>query len=131
MTSEAPTKVYVARQPIFTGEMAVYGYELLFRADLASCFRTDTPDAASMQVLHDSAFLFGLDALTGDSHAFMNFTRHTLVQGYGDLLPRDRLVIELLKEVEADDDVLETCRQLKQRGYRLALGDFAPGDERR
>ncbi|MEA2642328.1 MAG: hypothetical protein QOF51_3722 [Chloroflexota bacterium] len=119
-------QVYVARQPIFTGQMAVHGYELLFRDELANCFRSNNPDAASMQVLHDSAFLFGLDALTGGSKAFIKFTRHTLAHGYGELLPRESLVVELLPEIEADDEVLESCRRLKQLGYQLALDDFQP-----
>ena len=33
-------------------------------------------------------------------------------------------VVEILEDVEPEPDVLEACRDLKQKGYLLALDDF-------
>jgi EAL and modified HD-GYP domain-containing signal transduction protein len=41
-----------------------------------------------------------------------------------ELLPHNRIVIELLETVEIDEVVIERCRQLKALGFRLALDDF-------
>lgn len=40
------------------------------------------------------------------------------------MLPRDRVVIEILETVRVDDEAIEACRRLKSAGYLLALDDF-------
>jgi len=45
-------------------------------------------------------------------------------------LPPDRVVVEILETVAADEPVLAACRRLKSAGYRIALDDFVPGDAR-
>ncbi|MEA2640336.1 MAG: hypothetical protein QOF51_1730 [Chloroflexota bacterium] len=120
-------QAYVARQPIFSDQRALYGYELLFRAGLENCFRSSDPDAASLQVLDDSAFFFGLETLIGTKKAFVNFTRDTLVGGYAEILSSSQLVVEILEDVALDAEVLQACRDLRAARYPLALDDFTPG----
>jgi EAL and modified HD-GYP domain-containing signal transduction protein len=43
------------------------------------------------------------------------------------LLPHAAAVYELREDVEVDDTVIEACRDLHARGYRLALDDFVAG----
>ncbi len=122
--------VFVARQPIFDRRRQVYGYELLFRSGLTNAFEaaaTD-PDRASVKLIADSFLGFGLGRITGGKRAFINFTRDTLVKGYATLLPRELIVVEILENVEGDDEVLEACRDLKRRGYLIALDDFLCDD---
>jgi EAL and modified HD-GYP domain-containing signal transduction protein len=39
-------------------------------------------------------------------------------------LPNDRVIVEILEDVPADDEVVASCRELRRRGYTLALDDF-------
>src|SRR5581483_1582263 len=81
-------------------------------------------DAASHVVVNNTLHVFGLDDLARNQPVFVNFTRTLLVDGTALLAPPDRLVVEILEAVEPDDQVIEACRDLKQRGYLLALDDY-------
>jgi c-di-GMP-related signal transduction protein len=127
-TEQAQTEVFVARQPIFDRHRQVYAYELLFRSGLKNAFGGMDPDRASIKVIADSFLRFGLQRLTGGKRAFINFTRDTLVKGYATLLPKDSIVVEILEDVEQDPEVFDACRELKQRGYLIALDDVICDD---
>ncbi|MFZ3215587.1 MAG: HDOD domain-containing protein [Candidatus Acidiferrales bacterium] len=114
---------FLARQPIFTSERTVYGYELLFRSGPENCYRADQQDAASASTV-DSILLFGIERLTPGCRAFLNCTRDFLIRDFATMLPKDRVVIEILETVPMDEEVYEACRRLKQAGYLLALDDF-------
>jgi c-di-GMP-related signal transduction protein len=114
---------YIARQPIFTEQKGVMGYELLFRGGLDNFFSGSDSDMASRAVV-DNLFLMGVDVLTAGSRAFINFTRHLLVNDFGLLLPRQRVVVEVLESIEPDGEVLAACQRLKAAGYQLALDDL-------
>lgn len=116
--------LFVARQPIFDRNMRVVAYELLFRSGMENFFNHGNADEASSRVIDGGLLGFGLDRLTAGKKAFFNFTRRVLVKGVYALLPPDRVVVELLEEIEADPDVLAVCDDLKHRGFTLALDDF-------
>ena len=89
---------YVARQPIFDREQAVFGYELLFRDGVENAFTGTDTDAASRSTL-DSSLLMGLEVLCDGRRAFINCTRTTLVEGLVRLMPPQSTVIEVLEDV--------------------------------
>ena len=120
-------KRFVARQPIFDTKMKIYGYELLFRAGLEPYFRCDDPDLATSSVVVDGFLLFGMKTLTGGRRAFVNFTRNLLINDYAKVLPPEQVVVEILESVVPDEQVVAACRDLRARGYMLALDDFAFG----
>src|SRR3954453_7801600 len=112
--AEMPRRnVYVARQPIFDNSAKVYGYELLYRSGLDNRFGLVDGELASLSVLSDSAFVFGLEELAGTGRAFVNFTRSSLVNEFARLLPPERLVVEILEEAQADEEVRSACKRLK------------------
>jgi EAL and modified HD-GYP domain-containing signal transduction protein len=116
---------FVARQPIFDRKLGVFAYELLFRSGPDSCFPANTDiDYASSRTVSDVVSLIGLDTIVRGKRAFLNVSRHVLVNDLAMALPRNRVVIELLETVEPDDEVLAACRRLKKAGYLLALDDF-------
>jgi c-di-GMP-related signal transduction protein len=123
-----PDEVYVARQPIHTRSVGVVGYELLFRDSAgASGFPTtalQSGDSATAQVLQTSLLTIGLDELTGGKRAFVNFPRASLLAASTTELPSDRLVVEVLEDVTPDSDTVEACRQLRERGFKVALDDY-------
>jgi c-di-GMP-related signal transduction protein len=114
---------FLARQPIFNGHRIVIGYELLFRSSLENFFPNAQPDVAAASTA-DNLFLFGVEQLTRGRRAFLNCTRDFIVCGYPALLPKDRVVLEVLEDAEIDDELIGACRQLKKAGYMIALDDF-------
>jgi c-di-GMP-related signal transduction protein len=119
---------YVARQPILDLRGHVHGYELLFRAGPASLEFSEDGDAATRTVL-DSSVVFGLERLTGGLPMFLNCTLDALMGGLVKVLPPEQTVLELLETLQPDAALVKACKDLKRRGYRLALDDFvwSPG----
>lgn len=112
----------IGRQPIFDRQRRVFAYELLFRGDLGN------GTLASNQVILDALLQFGLPRVVGDRKAFINFTRDNLLEGTASLLPKERVVIEILEDVEVDDALVAAVRGLRETGYTIALDDFAYHD---
>lgn len=116
--------VLFARQPIFHRDLSIAGYELLFREteeSLAAPARFD-PDMATNEVLLSAFTEQTIQDVCAGKPAFINMTRERL-RGPMPFAP-DHVVLELLETVVWDSDLEHELRQLKQRGYRLALDDF-------
>jgi c-di-GMP-related signal transduction protein len=120
-----PCTRYIARQPILNREQNTHAYELLFRSGPDNFFHSDDPDAATRDTI-DFSLLFGSTALTGGRPAFINCTRNVLLSDVITLMPRDRVVIEVLEDVIADEETLAACDRLRRSGYFIALDDFVP-----
>ncbi|MDY0191252.1 MAG: HDOD domain-containing protein [Desulfuromonas sp.] len=123
--------VFIGRQPIFDRNIKVYAYELLYRHGFVSHAVIDDDDAASGTVLVNLLLEIGLDNLVGRHKAFCNFTRGFLLQEKDLSFAADRLVVEVLESVEADDNILDAVRGYKQRGHMIALDDFEYREELR
>ncbi len=124
-------KFFVARQPIFTAQMRVWGYELLFRhgEDMEEAVFTDG-DQATTQLIADG-YNLAVRGMRQGAKALVNFPRSILVGEVPYVLPADQCVVEILETVRPEPEVLEACRELKRRGYALALDDYEgePGFE--
>jgi c-di-GMP-related signal transduction protein len=116
---------YIARQPILDREQNTHGYELLFRSGPETFFQCDDPDLATCDII-DLFLLWGPSALTGGHPAFINCTRNVLLRNVITLLPRDRVVVEVLEDVVADDATIAACDRLRRAGYLIALDDYIP-----
>lgn len=121
---QGATRVFVARQPIFDKRKKVIAYELLFRSGLDNSAGIIDKTEAAAHVVSNAVLTFGLDTLIAGKKAFLNFTADHLVSGVATLLPREKVVIELLEEVEPTEPVVAAVRHLRKQGYALALDDF-------
>ena len=117
--------VFVARQAIFDRRLKVYGYELLFRSRLDSNSAESADSAASLQVITNSFFSIGMERLLGGAKAFINFPQDLLTDERIFSLPARQTVIEILETVRPEPDLVDACRVLREKGYVLALDDFA------
>ena len=116
--------IFVARQPIYDRNLAVFAYELLFRrADAASAEFTDG-DHATSEVILNAFTVIGLNELVGEVPAFINMTRNLLVREGGIPFPVDRVVLEVLEDIEPDAQLVSALRELSRQGYRISLDDF-------
>lgn len=125
------TTVFVARQPVFTRDLRLYGYELLFRAAEGQQ-RADVvdDDLATGRVLLNTFTVIGLEEVVGRYPALVNVSRDFLIREARDrTLPARRVVLELLESVTAEPAVLEAMDALRADGFTLCLDDFAPSPE--
>lgn len=113
---------YFARQPILKADGEVFGYELLFRSGRESAFRGDG-DLATRTML-DNTVVFGIEKLTPGLPAFINCTLEALTTELVEVLPPDLTVLEILETIEPAPELIQACRNLKERGFRLAMDDF-------
>ena len=118
-----PDEVYVARQPILTEKQKLFGYELLYRSGQGNAYDGTDPSEATSRVIANSYLTIGMERLTGDRLAFINFDRDMLVGGGLGLLPEKPLVVEVLEGTTPDQEVVAACRDLKQSGHLIALDD--------
>lgn len=121
-SSAAIEPVFVARQPIFTRSMQIWGYELLFRhtAQAREAVFSDG-DVATAKVILDGFALAG-KGLPDKVRTFINFSRQLVLDDIPDALPRGQ-VIELLEGIVLDSELLQKCTRLK-KDHLLALDDY-------
>lgn len=123
--------VYVARQPIFNRRRKIVGYELLFRDGTAAFAPDMDGDVATNTVLSNSMFSIGLESLLGGKRAFVNFTQNLLTQKLPLLLPKETVVVEILEDVTPTEELIESCQEMVDQGYTIALDDFTYSDDLR
>ena len=115
---------YAARQPILDKEKKLVGYELLFRDGVDNVFPDIDGDEATSRLIEGSQFNFGLEDLTDNKPAYINFTLDTLQKGYPLLLGKEQVVVEILETIQPGKRLLALVKDLKERGYTLALDDY-------
>jgi EAL and modified HD-GYP domain-containing signal transduction protein len=74
--------------------------------------------------------LLGAESFTEGRRAFINCTRSALCSGVLDTLPKDLVVLEVLEDVPADEEVVRECQRLKAAGYSIALDDIVSASDR-
>lgn len=116
--------VFVARQPIFNTREQIFAYELLFRSGTNNFFDQLDGDYATSKVIVNSFSVLGLEAMTDNKRAFINFTRNLLVDEVATAFPKNSMVVEILENIEPDDEVLSAVKKLREKGYIIALDDF-------
>ncbi len=116
--------IYVARQPIFDQKMNTFAYELLYRRSQNNVYEGTDGSQATAEVINNAFLSMNFEDLTGGTRAFINFNSELLLRGVPLLLPRDKIVVEVLETVEPTEEMVAVCRKLRQEGYLLALDDF-------
>jgi EAL and modified HD-GYP domain-containing signal transduction protein len=115
-------EVFVGRQPIFTADLDVYGYELLFRSHDGGPI--EDFEHATAQVLVNTFMEFGLASLVGRAIPFVNVTRPFLSGEIPLPFAPGTAVLEILETVEVDDATVADVERLVQAGHRFALDDY-------
>lgn len=121
--------MFIARQPIFDRAKEVYGYELLFReTEKASAYSGKSQESSTAVVL-GGLFELGVSKIVGKKKAFVNFSYDSLMSDTILLIDPYTLVIEVLEDVNIDIRLINRLNDLKKKGYRIALDDFAENIE--
>ncbi len=112
------------RQPICDQSLNIVGYELLAQTPPAELDRVSEGSCATAKVVVDALFEMGADHIVGAHPAFINIPREFLIGTHCDVLPKERVVLEILEDVAPDAEVVSSIRRLTEAGYVLALDDF-------
>lgn len=108
--------VFAARAPIFDVHLNVFAYQLAFQGNLQEHFARARQERAQ-----DLTEFLGLADLLGHRRGVIEFDRQLLLERYPLRFAPGKIVIGLRADLEMDAQAVEECRNLKGRGYQLAL----------
>jgi len=128
-TMETTNLAHIGRQPILDRDVKVIGYELLYRDSETATQCIADSDAASASVMANAVLEFGLDTLSQGGLAFFNCAASTWSEDFFELLPKERVVLEVLEDA-LSDQIVDNVRRAKERGYRIALDDVVSLEDR-
>ncbi|ATD55656.1 EAL and HDOD domain-containing protein [Clostridium chauvoei] len=115
--------IFIARQAVYDKNEKTVAYELLYRSSLENKFDSSVnPEDATYKVIQNISS-FGLEKLTNNKRAFVNFPEEVINSNMATLLPKQRTVIEVLETVKPTKEILDNLLFLKRKGYCIALDD--------
>lgn len=129
MPDTATTNIFVGRQPILDRKNGLYAYELLFRSGHVEDAIFNSDVNATARVITTVFNELGLEQSLGDAFGFVNVSEEMLMSETIELLPADKIVIELLETVKPTPQINARARELVGKGFRLALDDVLSLEE--
>jgi len=123
-TDASSQEIYIGRQPILDRQNRLVAYELLYRSGFDNYAFPLNQEVATSEVLVNSFLEIGFDQLVGNYLAFINVPRGLLLGQELFGLPRDKVVLEILEHIEADEESCLALAALRDAGFKLALDDF-------
>ncbi|MDU5109399.1 MAG: EAL domain-containing protein [Clostridium sp.] len=120
--------IFIARQGIYDLNEKVVAYELLYRNSIKNKYDIEIEDEKATYQVIDNISSFGLDVLTENKKAFVNFSEQVIKDNVATLLPKDNVVIEVLETVNPSQEIINKLTSLKELGYSIALDDVVSLD---
>jgi EAL and modified HD-GYP domain-containing signal transduction protein len=119
------SNAYLDRQPIVDSHHRLIGYELFFRhSGEAQTAEIEDGLDAGIKVIANTLVDMGTEWLLKGSLAFINMDRQTLMSNFTDLLPKDKVVIDVPNTIGADPEISARLEELKGLGFRFALDNY-------
>ncbi|MER2511920.1 MAG: HDOD domain-containing protein [Nitrosomonas ureae] len=123
-------EVYLGRLPILDSKQNLVAFELLFRSNQNNGVEVTDNSAASANVIIDTYGQLGIENVIGKRRGFIKVDTKLLMNDVICMLPKKHVVLEILKSVEINDEIIQRCSFLKQKGYQLALSNVVQLDQR-
>lgn len=114
---------FLARQPILNRQENLVAFELLFRSSQTNRAAIINDTQATAEVLLNAFGELGIASVLGAHQGFINVGASLLHSDVIELLPPQKVVLELLETIEINEALVTRCRELKTKGYTLALDD--------
>ena len=114
-------EVYLGRQPILDRDIKIFGYELLFR-DREENFAVikDSIEATARVVMNLLTYM-DFKEIIDNKKGFINVSPEFLEGDFIDLLPENRIVLEISSLDKINKFVLDSISKVKEKGYQVAL----------
>ncbi|MEZ9231109.1 EAL and HDOD domain-containing protein [Vibrio amylolyticus] len=117
--------IFVARQPILNAKRQTLGYELLFRDGENNAFPAHIEsNRATYRLIVENFLAIGTNPSIDRSRCFINFPYLSLINGLPHVLPKEKVVVEVLETAKPDEQLLNAIKTLCEKGYVIALDDF-------
>lgn len=110
-----------ARQPILDTSLQLYAFEFLYRPanDV-----THNEHSITHEVLASSILDLGLNQASNNTLAFINMSYDDLMAAHVEALPSEKIILELLEDIQPDSALITRVSTLKKQGFKFALDDF-------
>lgn len=116
-------EIFLGRQPILDRDQRLVAFELLFRSGNVQSAGVIDDVHATASVIANTLGAMGVKQILGEHLAFINFSAELLLSEVVELLPPDRVVLEILETVQIDEKLNSRLLELKKMGFKLALDD--------
>jgi c-di-GMP phosphodiesterase len=113
--------IFIGRQSILDREENVVAYELLYRNSKANRYGGSDHDSATIDALVNSFTGIGIREVGDHKKCFINFTENLLLNRVPTYISPEYIVVEILENVNLKE-ILNGCKELKSKGYIIALG---------
>ncbi len=117
-------EVYLGRLPILDSKQNLVAFELLFRSEQQDTVTVTNNSAASANVIIHTYRQLGIENVIGKRRGFIKVDAQLLMNDAICMLPKKHVVLEILRNVEINDEIIHRCSFLKQKGYQLALSNI-------
>ena len=125
MSELSNPEVFLGRQPILDQKRKIVAYELLFRSANSLLEGHINDDmAATSAVIINTLSQFGIHNVIGNHLGFINVSASFLLNETLELLPPDRIVLEILEDVPITTPIIQRCKELKELGFKISLNNF-------
>ncbi len=121
--------VYLGRQPIIDSDLNLCAYEVLYR-DSNKQSHISGDRYASASVINSVLNKFGTRSLLGHRKALVKVDEKFLLHDIIFSIPNEFFIFCILESVELNERVIERVKQLKTKGYTLALNDISLNDKK-
>ena len=118
-------EVYLGRLPILDSKQNLVAFELLFRSDQQNNVTVTNNSAASANVIIDTYGQLGIENVIGKRRGFIKVDAQLLMNDAICMLPKKHVVLEILRNVEINQEIIHRCSFLKKQGYQLALSNVS------
>lgn len=125
---------HIGRQAIYNKNLEIIGYELLYRNSNNNFYPASVDeDIATYDLINIAALQSPLSNKVDNQYAFINFTENCILgNAYEKFNSNDikkHIVIELLETINITPNIIEKIKDIKSKGFTLALDDFIYSEE--
>ena len=116
--------IFIGSQNIYDREGKIVACELLYRNSLLNKYDESVSSETASCTIINNIINLGLDIVTGGKIDLINCDDKVLRNDIITILPRDKVVIELLETLRPTEGVIKEIKRLKDFGFKLALDDI-------
>jgi c-di-GMP-related signal transduction protein len=126
MSEQQNHQLFLGRQPILDREQQLFAYELLFRngdISIGNHAAVHDPVQATSTVVANAFTELSICDSLGPYRGFINIDRDFLFSDVIEALPKERVVFEILEDIDPTPEVIARCQALSALGFLLAADD--------
>lgn len=125
---------HIGRQAIYNKNLEIIGYELLYRNSNNNFYPASVDeDIATYDLINIAALQSPLSNKVDNQYAFINFTENCILgnayEKFNSNDIKNHIVIELLETINITPNIIEKIKDIKSKGFTLALDDFIYSEE--